>query len=153
MNVDLIGYGSSLSLGLGYWSTLFFLGEAFGWEPAGTLYPINPQDSDLSYPDDDYAGPRGTYLGDEFNRVTDADAAAWVAALNRALDAFGGKMTSEQAETVRKIVRGERPYGLCDDLDDLFPEEPPDMALVIPALAGLVRKFVELASRGGFLIW
>ena len=123
MGVDLIGV--KLSYNWQGWHALYGLGVAFGWKPAGTLYPKEPVSHLNSYPPDDDPGPRGGYFTNDMNWVTDADAAAWAAALYRALDAMAGKsaMTAEQAEMVRKAMTG--------DLGWTLPMTPKQMKAVL----------------------
>lgn len=70
MGVDCIGF----KLGFNWtgWRELYDLGVKFGWKPAGTH-------------EDDKSGPSDDYFGNNFQIVTDPDAAAWATALYSAL--------------------------------------------------------------------
>jgi hypothetical protein len=101
MGVDLMGVGGC-SFNWRAWQTLYDLGLAFGWRPDGTL-PMTGQTDDgvWIYPDDRET-PRGGYFTNDFQWVTETDAAAWCPALE-------GKapMTLEEAETVLRIWADE----------------------------------------------
>jgi hypothetical protein len=110
MGVDLFGIGGC-SFNWCAWQALYDLGLAFGWRPAGTL-PMTGQTDEgrWIYPDDDdRETPRDGYFSNDFQWVTETDAAAWCAALERALAALEGKapMTLEEAEAVRRIWADE----------------------------------------------
>ena len=108
MGVDLMGEGGC-SFNWSAWQTLYDLGLAFGWRPAGTL-PVTRGYQNREYPpDDDRETPREDYFDNDYQRVTTADSLAWCAALERALAAIEGtgRMTSEEAEALRRIWAGE----------------------------------------------
>jgi hypothetical protein len=103
------------------WGHLFELGGAFGWKPQGTLYPERPPEAGpVTYPDVDKAkrSDLSGYFGNDFQWVTDEDAAAWGAALFRAVAALeretpltpwqarvvGGNWAPGQTESLRYIA-------------------------------------------------
>jgi hypothetical protein len=117
MGVDLMCPGGWVSFNWNAWQTLYDLGLAFGWRPAGTL-PMTgqPKEGRWIYPDDDdRETPRDGYFSNDFQRVTDTDAAAWCAALERALAALEGNapMTLEEAEALRRVW--------ADEIEDRTP--------------------------------
>jgi hypothetical protein len=163
MGVDLMGVG--LSYNWSSWHALHGLGVAFGWRPTGTLKPKNPGTYEFEYPADDDPGPRGGYFSNDFYCVTDADAAAWAAALYRALDAMAGKsaMTADEAEMVRKAITGdlgwtlpitpEQMEALTAALDEDGGGEPlRAVGSVNSDIEDMVREFAESAERRGFCI-
>ena len=79
MGVDLMFIGGGVSFNWTSWDTLYDLGVAFGWKPAGTLPLTGGCDAECwEYPpDDDRETPRGDYFSNDFQRVTEMDAAAW----------------------------------------------------------------------------
>jgi hypothetical protein len=121
MGVDLIAIGRSYNWQ--GWRALYALGVAFGWKPAGALRPLEPVSCLNSYPPDDDPGPRDDYFTNDFQWVTEPDAAAWAAALHRALSSEANKRAA------RNII----------DLTD-------------PAYEAWVRDFAEAASKHGFCI-
>jgi hypothetical protein len=121
MGVDLIGINRSYNWH--GWRALYDLGVAFGWRPAGALKPNEPVSYLNSYPPDDDPGERDDYFTNDLQWVTEPDAAAWAAALQRALSSETNKAAA------RKIL----------DLAD-------------PEIAEWVRDFAEAASQHGFCI-
>ena len=109
MGVDLMGLGGGVSFDLASWQTLYDLGLAFGWQPDGTLPATISDKGSFDYPDDNHETPREGYFSNDFQWVTDKDAASWCEALEGALAALEGRapMTLERAEAVRRIWAGE----------------------------------------------
>jgi hypothetical protein len=165
MGVDLMGIKRSYNWQ--NWHALYGLGVAFGWVPAGTLYPLEPVSYLNSYPPDDDPGRRGGYFNNDLYWVTEPDAAAWATALYRALDAIAGKsaMTMEQAEMVRKAITGDLGWTLpikpeqlevlMATLDEDAGGGPGLMRSAAPAspdIEDMVRDFANAASQHGFCI-
>jgi hypothetical protein len=180
MGVVLMGVGGC-SFSWRAWQTLYDLGFAFGWRPAGTLPMTGQTDEGMwIYPDDDRETLRGGYFTNDFQWVAESDAAAWCAALERALAALEGEapMTLEEAETVRQIWADENEDRtpltrifeaiaaskefhdtLGDDGEPPTLEQPearrqvPIESHAPPDLEPLIRAFVErVKPRRGFAI-
>src|SRR5262249_26981115 len=88
MGVDLRGEGGELHLGWPAWSYCLSVAHAFGWEPEGTKPPM----FDPPYPNAELqaeAAARwdGGYFTNDYQHVTDSDAKALAAALDRAVAA------------------------------------------------------------------
>ena len=182
MGVDLMFLGGGASFNWTAWQTLYDLGLAFGWRPAGTLPMTSGYDTGRwEYPPDDVQKmPRGGYFTNDFQWVTDTDATAWCAALERALAALEGKepMTLEEAEAVRRIWADENEDKtpltrvgeaiaaskefhdmLDDDREPPTPEQLEARRQILiespapPDLEPLIRAFVErVKPRRGFAI-
>jgi hypothetical protein len=78
MGFDLSGEGGYFRAGIMSWSPLLEAAEAFGWQPAGTLPPREPED----FPPDKWSGG---YHSNDYQAVTDADARNLAKALRRAI--------------------------------------------------------------------
>ena len=181
MGVDLMRLGGGVSFNWTAWQTLYDLGLAFGWPPARTLLATISDEGRFDYPaDDNQETPRGGYFTNDFQWVTETDAAAWCAALERALAALEGKapMTLEEAEAVRRIWADENEDRtpltrvgeaiaaskefhdmLDDDGEPPTPEQLEARRQVLieshaaPDLELLIRAFVErVKPRRGFAI-
>ena len=180
MGVDLMCLGGGVSFNWTAWQTLYDLGLAFGWRPAGTLPAAISDEGRFSYPaDDNQETPRGGYFSNDSQWVTETDAAAWCAALERALAALEGKapMTLEEAEAVRRIWADENEdrtpltrvgeaiatskefHDMLDDGEPPAPEQPEARRQILfespapPDLEPLIRAFVErVKPRRGFAI-
>jgi hypothetical protein len=180
MGVNLISVGCSFNWWS--WRVLYDLGVTFGWKPAGTLPMIGGYDTGRwKYPPDDDPGPRDGYFNNDFQWVTEIDAAAWCVALHRALDALEGKapMAPDQAEMVRKIRdddgstspitaamqavaaaidKDPAPFDGFDSASDEdrapLTRQPLSVEVVTDSdLEGLIRRFVDkVASCRGFAI-
>ena len=96
MGVDLYRRGASLSMDWDTWRSCFRIASAFGWSPAGTAPPDDFDEVRRA------ANPTvkwdGGYFSNDYQRVTDADAKDFAAALFRALRAVrsGEMLTVEQ---------------------------------------------------------
>ena len=155
------------------WHALYGLGVAFGWVPAGTLYPL------------ERGGPYLTFLSAR-RRPRTARAATTTTtfywsdqartrqrgptALYRALDAIAGKsaMTMEQAaqaEMVRKAITGDLGWTLPikpEQLEVLMATLDEDAgggpglmrsaATASPDIEDMVRDFANAASQHRFCI-
>jgi hypothetical protein len=126
MGVDLIGIRRSYNWQ--GWRALYTLGVLFGWKPAGTLYPNEPVTYLNSYPPDDDPGPRNGYFTNDFQWVTEPDAAAWAAAIYRAL-------APEKFDATQKILASQDPPANLDSEH-----------------AAWLRDFADAASKHGFCI-
>jgi hypothetical protein len=121
MGVDLIGVRRSYNWH--GWHALYDLGVAFGWRPAGTLKPTNPEaNGHFAYPADDDRGPRDDYFSNDWQWVTDADAAAWASAIYNALASEANKNAArnildltdpEIEEQVRDFADAISQHGFC----------------------------------------
>jgi hypothetical protein len=157
MGVDLIGV--RLSYNWNGWHTLYDLGVAFGWRPAGTLLPEETAEPyQFSYPPDDDPGPRGGYFSNDFHWVTDADAAAWARAIHRAIDVMAGTAvagTEQEAEALRRL-QAKNEDG--DKQIEALTRDQPKVKAALDALAfpgsteDWLRQFVDAAARRGFMI-
>jgi hypothetical protein len=162
MGVDLMCLGGGVSFNWTAWQTLYDLGLAFGWRPAGTLPATISDEGRFNYPaDDNQETPRGGYFSNDFQWVTETDAAAWCAALERALAALEGKapMTLEDAEAVRRIWADENEdrTPLTRVREAIAASEARRQVLIEsdapPDLEPLIRAFVErVKPRRGFAI-
>jgi hypothetical protein len=119
MGVDLVGH--SLRYNWAGWEFLFDTAVHFGWKPAGTEAPnlefLDPDTEEVieerSVPKDQWDGG---YFGNDYQQVTDEDAAAWAAALYRALEAFDALdgqavMTPDEAALVREFADAASRHG------------------------------------------
>ena len=124
MGYDLQSKHDYFSATNGNWDYLTETALAFGWQPAGTVYPIHNEDGGKSYE----AGETwsGGYFTNDFQRVTDNDARELAAALRRAIAAAEGteaRHLSARAENAMKNLN-----------------------------VSFVRKFAEFCEGGGFRI-
>jgi hypothetical protein len=85
------------------WGDYLDVAVAFGWEPAGAFFKCDEGGHGEH--------PSGSYFGNSFQIVTDGDARAMAAALNRAVATInaGSPMTDNQATALRafEIDSGE----------------------------------------------
>jgi len=88
------------------WGDYLDVAVAFGWEPAGAFFKCDEGGHGEH--------PSGSYFGNSFQIVTDGDARAMAAALNRAVAAInaGSPMTDNQALVLKEfeISDGEPPW-------------------------------------------
>jgi hypothetical protein len=108
MGVDLAGHG--LHYNWSAWGFLFETGQRFGWKPAGCVVTNMVEDGAggmdaVAAPDE----PRIGYDSNDYQQVTDEDAAQWAAALYRALEAFHALdgqavLTEGEAEVAREFA-------------------------------------------------
>ena len=117
MGVDFVGHGD-FSLPWHQWRGCFALARAFGWEPAGTVAAHDHPNADSW---------KGDYFSNDLQEVTDADAQAMAAALERALATLTDRhdLTDEQAEA-----------WACQDIS-----------------ARMVCRLADYAEAGGFAIY
>jgi hypothetical protein len=96
MGVDLSGGGRGLYLGWPAWSYCLGVAAAFGWQPEGTEAETYYNEDGTIY--DGLGDAGGSYFYNEGQRVTDSDAKALAAALDRAIRALaaGDRLSSEQ---------------------------------------------------------
>jgi hypothetical protein len=85
MGYDLCGRGGYCFVNIDDWGPLLGIAQAWGWKPAGTLLPYGPPEAQGD-PGPDWEW-NGGYLCNEHQEVTDEDALALAAALDRALAA------------------------------------------------------------------
>lgn len=94
MSYEISGrHGSYWSCHQEDWQDYLDLAVEFGWEPAGVFFKCDER----GY----RPHPTGSYLGNDFQTVTEEDAVAFSAALNRALAA--GKPLTVDLEGVRGL--------------------------------------------------
>jgi hypothetical protein len=79
------------------WGDYLDVAVAFGWEPAGAFFKCDEGGHGEH--------PSGSYFGNSFQIVTDGDARAMAAALNRAVATInaGAPMTDEQAAALKAL--------------------------------------------------
>jgi hypothetical protein len=84
------------------WESYLDLAEAFGWKPEGAFFKCDPQTGFGPY-------PSGSYTCNDWQIVTDDDARAMAAALNRAIAKInaGAPMTDEHVEVLKKFKIGD----------------------------------------------
>ena len=87
MGYNLIGAHNDFRVGSGTWGRILRVALDHGWEPAGTLAPnIGSHDENGEWvPDDIGSAWDGTYFFNNYQIVTEEDAAALANALERAL--------------------------------------------------------------------
>jgi hypothetical protein len=104
MGYDLVGHVGA-SFHVFDWPRVLHIAEVFGWRPEGTVYLDH---SDLGIKTPTFQRAMDSYRGNDWQEVTDRDAAALARALNRALDAQpigkGMKLTAEEVEVVRRLA-------------------------------------------------
>lgn len=144
------------------WADYLMLATTFGWAPEGAFFK------------EDEGGfgphPSGSYLGNDWQKVTDQDARAFGAALHCAIGAVraGAALTADQAAVLELFETNE------DDESDLFGKpgetsQTPAIRHQEPTLdkesvydpthrrcfivnLNLVMDLAEIAARGGFTI-
>jgi hypothetical protein len=120
----------------GGWNCSFEAGLAFNWKPAGTLHPINDENGGAEYFAFE-AQWEGVYFTNDYQRVTTQDAAAWAAALRRAIHA---------AEIVTKDSDN---FVSSSELYLTARQENCARTLNNKSLEFL-RKFADYCDKGGF---
>jgi len=108
------------------WRPCLETAQTWGWKPAGTLLPYCPPEAEGN-PGPDWKWC-GTYLSNDWQEVTDEDAKAFAAALDRAIEA-----------------RAKRALRNDDDTDLLSNDDYTDDT-------DLLKRVADFARQGGFLI-
>jgi hypothetical protein len=85
MGYDLNGRGGYYFVNIDDWRPCLETAQTWGCKPAGTLLPYGPPEAEGD-PGPDWKW-NGSYLGNESQEVTDEDAKAFAAALDRAIEA------------------------------------------------------------------
>ena len=125
----------------GAWPKYFALGTAFGWVPAGAVFPSN-------------SGVAGeptsrSYFGNDWQQVTDDDALAFGAALELAIAAINAEspMTDSQEAALKEFEVTS---------DDPYTDVPPQVrAFIIELMQKSLAKFPPVVrtiqtQRGSF---
>jgi hypothetical protein len=149
MGFDLRGAGGVLHLNWSGWFYCLRVARAFGWEPAGTEEPkLTMYDPDGRLVAVTSNGQKwdGGYFTNDYQAVTDADAKALAAALDRAITAVetGAELSAEQHEA------------FTDESDrSAIPTAAYAQAFSIVEMRRLhpLRVLAEYARQGDFLIW
>ena len=95
MGYDLHGRGGYCCVHIEDWRPCLETAQTWGWKPAGTLLPYGPPEAEGN-PGPDWKWC-GTYISNDWQEVTDEDAKAFAAALDRAIKA---RATAKRARTV-----------------------------------------------------
>ena len=95
MGIDLVRGNEIFSVSSFFWGSSLDLAEAFGWTPAGTQYPVADLcliDTDVQFAEEERRAREwpGSYIGSDWQRVTDADAAALADAITKAVAGMKG---------------------------------------------------------------
>lgn len=107
MGMELVRGNEICNVSAIFWGECLELANAFGWRPAGTLYPI----ADPCRLDEREWG--GWYTSNDWQRVTDVDAWALAAGLYRAISAIerGLELTPDQKEALTRMeIELRRPF-------------------------------------------
>jgi hypothetical protein len=105
MGIDICGGPSFNWAG---WRYLYDAGKAFGWEPAGTSKPVPWTDEHGTPIEGDWdeealgAWP-GSYFSNAGQVVTDEDAAAWRAAIQKAMSCVAGDAVPETPDQQKAV--------------------------------------------------
>lgn len=149
MGFDLSGAGGALYLNRSSWSHCLRMADAFGWEPEGTEAPkltmYDPDRGSVALTGS-WVKWDGGYFTNNYQGVTDTDAKALAAALDRAITAVetGAELSAEQREA------------FTDESDDLPIPTWVVQAfnIVDPPLfdTRILRVLADYARQGAFLI-
>jgi hypothetical protein len=165
MGMDLTGAGGEISFNIFAWAKVLDLAQQYGWEPAGTEAPdfeVKDEDGNVDHELSEQLSCRaedwdGNYSTNDFQSVTEHDAANIADALERALDDIpdfdANEKTKEYtlddppANAAARAVLAGTGGPLVGPDDSLDPRE---------FLGGQekrkVRDFISFCRAGGFLI-
>lgn len=142
MGIDISG---GLSLSWTAWAYCLDVAQAFGWQPEGTLPPPDPEDHNGPPANDETWD--GSYYTNDFQTISDSDAHALAAALDRAIVALTSEqMTDEQ----HRVLFGDprMPPNIASMMAEAFPSDGEvtaqprpmrDRGVVLGALADRAR--------------
>ncbi len=97
MGIGLRGAGGEVNMSHATWGAILMVAEEFEWEPWGTVRPMGEEDPSWS----------GTYLSNDWQTVTEEDAANIAAALERAQQtspAYAGANYSDLPQHVQNFI-------------------------------------------------
>jgi hypothetical protein len=147
MGWDLEGRGGYCRVQWGDWTPCLETAQLFGWKPAGTLLPYGPPEA-RGDPGPDWEWS-GTYLSNDWQEVTNADAKAFAAALDRAVAAREKESEErEKARRVRTVTVQGNVIGL--DRDDRRDEHEHEYEYEF--YTDLFKRVADFARHGRFLI-
>lgn len=149
MGYDLRGHCDGLHLNSTACRYCLNVARAFGWEPAGTApsrWVVKHSDGTI---DEDEtaranAGWKGSYFGNDYQQVTDSDAHALAAALQRAIEAVVSRAPLTDAQRRALIMTDVTVDVVAGRLALHGPVEPPDTALL--------KELADFAGQSGFAI-
>jgi hypothetical protein len=131
------------------WGALLHLAQQYGWEPAGTEAPTwSLNEEEAGQPWADWSG---SYLCNDYQMVTDADAGQLAAALERALP----DIPDHAAQTAPALAtRVAAPF---DVLVGLAGVQRCGEDITAPALfsgpnKAVVRDFIHFCRESGFVV-
>jgi hypothetical protein len=146
MGYDLLGKRGFFRFSEQGWYHCLDVACAFGWEPAGTQLPDGPPEA-RGNPEPDWKWDGG-YGSNDWQIVTDDDAKALVAALDRAIEAErAGVMTEEQ----RNVFYGppEDPFWETKE-DRAFLKNREEAEGKLPPWHERLKEFADFARQGSF---
>ena len=145
MGFDLRGKGGYFCLNNERWYHCLDIACAFGWEPAGTQLPDGPPEA-RGNPGPDWKWDGG-YNSNDFQMVTDDDAKALAAALDRAIEAEKtGAMTKEQ----RAAFDGQPEDPFWETEGRAFLKKHKEAEGNSPKWRGRLKEFADFARQGSF---
>jgi hypothetical protein len=130
------------------WQHYLRIATAFGWAPDGAFFK------------NDEGGfgphPSGSYLGNDWQLVTDEDARAFSAALNLAIDAVnaGSPLTADQADALKNMLTADQADALKNievTSNDRYADFDPNEQSCVASLS-TIADLAEVAALGGFTI-
>jgi hypothetical protein len=173
MGMDLSGKGGSFRFSQGRWSAVLELAREHRWEPAGTKPPEFTVYAPDSVTVDEvatrverqrYANWSGGYFTNDYQVVSDEDAANIADALERALDDVPDEAGGDHLLTPAQHQAAQRGELSEEELDKVIEQvmerqaaSPPQIPFQTPAgyFAGekdYLREFITFCRAGGFSI-
>jgi hypothetical protein len=137
MSYEILGKsGSYWTCPQNSWRHYLRIATAFGWAPDGAFFKND--EGGLR------AHPSGSYLGNDWQQVTDDDARAFSVALKLAIGAVnaGSPLTTDQADALKPLE--------VTSNDEAGRFDPNEQSYV--ALLGTIADLAEVAALGSFTI-
>jgi hypothetical protein len=146
MGYDLYGKGGYFGCSNQAWYHCLDVACAFGWEPAGTRLPDGPPEAQGN-PGADWKWD-GKYNSNDWQIVTDDDAKAFAAALDRAIEA---EKASTLTKGQRSIFDGPPPDPFWETEDGkAMLKKLEKVSGKPPSTSELLKELADFALQGSF---